>query len=260
MEAHELSALKSRTLPDFILPEVGTPVVRYNTCHSHNVVYRSVNHGVATRSRRDCFVAYDFPDLRAYGEVKFFLRLPIKDKQAVYFYVAYVEWFQQRVDEPWSIYRTHAAQNKAANRAIPIGDVICKIALIAESQRGQKCAVLELLWCVRCAQNFSKSRFRRESVRKFQRHETSINSRRARPPRATAPPCPASAPHAPLHCLRCWRTSAQCTPTSLLMGKAPMARRRPSTPYRTSSRRLFSVRTPCFFGYGRYSTRFAQLD
>jgi len=103
-------------------------------------------------AKRDCFVACDLDfnndnqTTRVYGEILFFLRLRIKDRPLLFFHVAYVNWFKQTKGDWGHITRTHAPAHIITDRAIPISDIVCKIALIAQSAKGQKCAVLELVW------------------------------------------------------------------------------------------------------------------
>lgn len=134
-------------LPNFHVPAADELVTKYNTCTSYNVIYRSVEKLRRNGVVRDCFVAYDF-ELRVYGEILFFLKLRIQDHPHHFLYIAYVDWFRQTVDDPWSIWRTHPSRETILDRAIPISEIVCKIALVAESVKGQKCAVLELLWYV----------------------------------------------------------------------------------------------------------------
>jgi hypothetical protein len=145
-ERAELTRLKQREhgLPNFHVPAEEELVIKYNTCTSYNVIYRSAEQLRRNGVVRDCFVAYDF-EIRVYGEILFFLKLRIQDQPHHFLYIAYVDWFRQTVDDPWSIWRTHPSRDIILDRAIPISEIVCKIALVAESVKGQKCAVLELL-------------------------------------------------------------------------------------------------------------------
>lgn len=147
-ERKELADLAQRdpSLAAFIIPGPNDPVVKYNTAWSYNVVYHSAE---ARAVVRDCHVGADCRlgrrMTRLYGKILFFLLLPVKDAPLLTVSVAYVDWFVQQEGDFYNVSRTHASALRVVGRAIPISEIVCKVALVPVSAKGQKCTVVELV-------------------------------------------------------------------------------------------------------------------
>lgn len=138
-------------VPNFVVPARGELVVKYSKCTSFNIVYESVSDCKGTR---DSLVACDLDfyagrraeATRVYGEIRYFLKLPLKNSNALeYACIAYVDWFTQTVGDGMHVSRTHPPPTKASCRAVPISAIVCKIALFPVSAGGRRCSVVELL-------------------------------------------------------------------------------------------------------------------
>lgn len=136
------------------LPELTIPdeVRRHRCCTFYNIAYRGISHD--DENARDSRVAFEVQrrrstPLRIYGQLRYFLALSCGNQRL---YVAYVDWFKMFTrdagsDDPDYVCTKQfvPASDRTYCKFVPIGEFVCKVALLPASAKGHKSSVLELL-------------------------------------------------------------------------------------------------------------------
>lgn len=135
---------------DLRIPEGA--VVRYLQCARYNIQYRGAKRG--DPNERDCRVAYDWHRgrqlVRIYGQIRHFLVAKLCSAQGGdlrHVYLAYVDWFRMEIgaNDMHYVWKDELVESRDFNHYVPIGQIVCKVALLPLTSAGRKCSVLELL-------------------------------------------------------------------------------------------------------------------
>jgi len=148
-ELAELCKLREKRIPSLLIPRQGE-TTKFAKCHYFNVLFRGVQ-GLVNVTR-DCHIACDFhfgrKMLRCYGQIQFFVSAICGAEGNLRLYLAYVEWYKlephKDTDDVNVVSVTMSpSSDPALQRFVPVGDIVCKVALLPWTKT--KASVLELL-------------------------------------------------------------------------------------------------------------------